>query len=132
MNRFRYAFLLLTLATQVGCIEKETIADHLVDSGYWDLTGHCDEFGFVLFKSDQTGTLKVNDECVVGFPCMNLLPFTWTVDESSGLLTVRYSNESSAMVVCSDNNGQVNPAIETTVVTTTSSIISLFGNVFVN
>jgi len=132
MNRILSALILVMLTAQVGCKEKMTISEHLVSSGYWDLIGHCDEFGFVLFKNDLTGTLKVNDECVVGFPCMNLVPFTWTVDEATGILTVRYTNESSAMMVCSDNNGQVNPSIETTFVTIESTMISLFGNVFRN
>lgn len=126
-------FILVTLLIgQTGCIpNKDAIKEHL--TGSWDLTNHCHEFGFVMFNSDGSGTLSVNEECVVGYWCINLLPFNWSVDEKSGLLTVTYNNQSTAQLICSQgisSNSGIYPARETAIVSESTSIISLQGYTF--
>jgi hypothetical protein len=133
MRIFAVSLLIVLMGT--GCTEKPSIADHLIDAESWRLTGHCDEFGFVTFRPDGSGVLIVDDECVVGFPCINSLPFNWTVDEDSGLLTVIYNNQSSAQLICSEgisSNSGIYPATETTIVGTETVLISLQGYLFEN
>lgn len=132
----RTAIALLMIALMsAGCVKKPSISDRLTDTEFWRLTEHCHEFGFVTFRTDGSGTLSVNDECVVGYPCINLLPFNWTVNEDSGLLTVIYNNQSTAQLICSQgisSNSSIYPATETTIVGTETVLISLQGYLFEN
>lgn len=125
--------LLALVIIQSGCIKKESISDYLVRSDYWNLTNHCYEFGFLLFRSDGSGTLSVNDECVVGYPCFNLLPFNWSVDEKTGVVSVMYNNQSSAQLICSQgisSNSGIYPSTELITVSTSTSVIVLQGYTF--
>ncbi len=124
-------FSVLTMV-QIGCIpNKDAIKDHM--TGSWDLTDHCHEFGFVLFRSDGSGTLSVFDDCVVGYSCINVLPFHWSVDEKAGILTVTYDNQSTAQFICSEgtsSNSGIHPATETSIVSSETQVIALQGYTF--
>lgn len=131
MKNITLLLVAFILAGQIGCIKKDAIKDHLV--GSWDLTNHCHEGGFLLFSSDGTGSLSVFEDCVVGYSCINVLPFDWSVEEKTGLLSVTYDNENTAQFICSEGtstNSGIYPATETTIVSTTTSIISLQGYAF--
>lgn len=119
----------IVMIGQYGCIKKkDKLKDHVV--GSWDVTNHCDEFGYMSFDGDNTGQIWVNDECQVGSSCINVLPFDWTLDESTGLLTVSYDPSGSALMVCSDIQ-QVAPPAETTIISEDTPMIVFFGYSFV-
>lgn len=124
-------FLILTgvVIGQTGCIPKKEnkVRENLV--GTWDLTNHCHEFGTMSFDSDNTGTIWVNDECIVGSSCLNVLPFNWTLDEESGLLRVMYDPSGSALMVCSDIQS-IAPPSETEVITENTQVIFFYGYTF--
>lgn len=129
MKKLLLLLSVTALIGQTGCIPKKEnkIRENLL--GTWDLTNHCFEFGTMAFDSDNTGTLWVNDECIVGSGCLNVLPFDWTLDEESGLLRVMYDPSGSALMVCSSIQ-QTAPPSETEVITENTQIIYFYGYTF--
>lgn len=94
-----FVLALLLLGVLVACEkEEDLIKDNLTES-YFNLTNHCDEFGFVKFDSDGGGSMFYDQECVVGYECQYVLPIEWSL--SGNRLTVDYINN-TATVICSD------------------------------
>jgi len=120
--------LLGLVILQSGCIKKkDVLKEHM--SGSWDITNYCDDYGTMIFDNDNTGQLHVNDECLVGSSCLNLLPFDWTVDEKSGLLTVTYDASGLALMICGSIEHTAPPS-ENAVVTKETQTIGFYGYTF--
>ena len=129
MKNLLTVILIGLVVGQTGCVPKKEnkIRENLV--GTWDLTNHCFEFGTIIFDSDNTGTLWVNDECVLGNECLNVLPFDWTLDEESGLLRIMYDPSGSALMICSSIEHTA-PPTETEVITENTQVIFFYGYTF--
>lgn len=129
MNRIAPFLLCLSVIIQSGCIPKkgDALREHLV--GTWDLTDHCNEYGTLTFNSDNTGSMWVNDECVVGSDCLNVLPFNWTLDKETGVVNVIYYAGGSALVICSSIEHTAPPS-ETAVITEETQVVFFYGNTF--
>lgn len=118
------------LFSMSSCIKnpnKDQIRENLV--GTWDLTNHCYEYGTLTFDSDNTGSVWVNDECLVGNACLNVLPFDWTLDEESGLLSIYYDPSGSALMICSSIEHTAPPS-ETEILTKDTQVIYVYGYTF--
>lgn len=116
------------LVGQSGCIpKKDVLKEHM--SGSWDLTNHCYEYGFLVFDGDGSGTIQVNDECEVGYSCLNVLPFDWTVDEKTGVLNISYDPSGSALMICSSIEHTAPPA-ESLIVSKDTEMVVLYGYTF--
>lgn len=129
MKKLLLACLSLTILAQYGCVPKKdnALEEHLL--GTWDLVGHCDEFGSMRFDGDQSGTLWVNDECLVGNECLNVLPFDWTLNNETGELRVVYDPSGSALMICSDIQNTAPPS-ELIIFTEETQVIGFYGYAF--
>lgn len=135
-NKMKRLFLLLLLPLfvgQTGCKkEQDKLEEHII--GSWDLVNHCDEFGTLSFDGNS-GRIWVNEACISSGSndCLYVLPFDWSVDAETGILTIVYDNESSAQLICSvgqsQNNG-IQPSTEIVAISTNTTLITLQGWTF--
>lgn len=112
-----------------GCFktEEEKQKEQLV--GNWFIVGHCHELGHVSFLENNEGTIRVNDECLVGDDCINSLPFNWTL--SDGTVFVSYDFTGFSGIICDDVLGPSGePSPESFEFSENTEVISLYGYVF--
>lgn len=126
--------LALSVIQLSGCLPKEDPRPlhEKLRSSFWYWESSCgDDSGGLTFDYEDTGTISQTLDCETGFDCYTYLSFEWSVDESSGILTVNYFPYAFVgdFDICSQEV-LVGPPSESVLITESTSSITLLGKTY--